>query len=387
MMDLISPENIYYGNGSTDKIDDIVSELNLNKVFILCDPILEENNAIENIANILENHNITYDISTNVMAEPTIGKGNEIVSEVRAANPDLIIGVGGGSTLDLTKAASLISKQEGAIENYLNLSADMKLENKKIPNILMPSTSGTGAEVTDIAVFSTGDSKDAITDPLMLATYAIVDPVYSYSLPPKIAAASSIDALTHAIEAYTSVDSTTITDQLSLGAIRLIYNNIREGVWNPQNYDAKDKMSTASLMAGMSFYNAGVAGVHALAYPLGGDFKIPHGESNAVLLPYVYNTIYKSCSNKLATLADIFKVNPENKTSMEISQEIVYKLHSLVKEVGLPNNIKQYGIKENDIELLTDNALKQTRLLARSPLPLDEELIKGIYQDAWEGNI
>lgn len=386
-MDLVSPKHIYYGNESTEKINDIVNELNSNKVYILCDPILEDIEVTKKVTSILENLNISYKVSTNVMAEPTVEKGNEIIAEVRETDPDLIIGLGGGSTMDLAKAASLIAVQDGSVENYLNLSGDKKLQNEKIPNILMPSTSGTGAEVTDIAVFSIGDSKDAITDPLMIATYAIVDPVYSYSLPAKIAAASSMDALTHAIEAYTSIESTIITDQLSLGAIEIIYNNIREGVWNPKNYEAKDKMSTASLMAGLSFYNAGVAGVHALAYPLGGNFKIPHGESNAVLLPYVYEKIYKSCSNKLASLAEIFKVNTSYRTSMEISEEIVQKLYSLVNDVDLPKNIQEYGIKEKDIEVLTENALKQTRLLARSPLKLGEEEIRDIYRNAWEGNI
>lgn len=384
-MKLISPKYIYHGIDSTNEIRDIIKDINCKKVYLLCDPILKEIEAIEKVTEILRELAIDYVVSTNVMAEPTVEKGNEIVQEVRKAQPDLVIGLGGGSTIDLAKAASLVAPQEGNIENYLNLTGDMNLENNKIPNILMPSTSGTGAEVTDIAVFSTGDSKDAITNPLMIADYAVADPFYTYSLPPKVAAASGIDALTHAIEAYTSVDATPLTDNLAYGAIEKIYENIREAVWDKTNYEAKNELSLGSLMAGISFYNAGVAGVHALAYPLGGNFKIPHGESNAVLLPYVYDEIVKSCSKKLANLAPIFNVTTNGKNNMDISIEITDKLFDLVGEVGLPENLQFYGISQNDIELLTKNALKQTRLLVRSPLELKEDVIRTIYDNALNG--
>lgn len=384
-MKLISPKFIYHGLESTQEIKNIVGDLNVKKVYLLCDPILKEINAVKKVTGILDSKGIEYVTSTNVMAEPSVEIGNEIVKEVREANPDLIIGLGGGSTIDLAKAASLVAPQAGNIENYLNLTGDLKLNNRKIPNILMPSTSGTGAEVTDIAVFSTGDSKDAITDPLMIADYAIADPFYTYSLPPKVAAASGVDALTHAIESFTSVEATPLTDNIAAGAIEKIYANIREAVWDKTNYAAKDELSLGSLMAGLSFYNAGCAGVHALAYPLGGNFKIPHGESNAVLLPYVYDEIIKSCSNKLSQLAPVFNIETGGKNNMEISKDITDKLFDLVKETGLPENLQHYNIEESDIELLTENALKQTRLLSRSPLELTESVIKNIYKNALKG--
>lgn len=384
-MKLISPKFIYHGLESTQEIKNILGDLNVKKVYLLCDPILKEINAVKKVTGILDSKGIEYVTSTNVMAEPSVEIGNEIVKEVREANPDLIIGLGGGSTIDLAKAASLVAPQEGNIENYLNLTGDLKLDNRKIPNILMPSTSGTGAEVTDIAVFSTGDSKDAITDPLMIADYAIADPFYTYSLPPKVAAASGVDALTHAIESFTSVEATPLTDNIAAGAIEKIYANIREAVWDKTNYAAKDELSLGSLMAGLSFYNAGCAGVHALAYPLGGNFKIPHGESNAVLLPYVYDEIIKSCSNKLSQLAPVFNIETDGKNNMEISKDITNKLFDLVKETGLPENLQHYKIEESDIELLTENALKQTRLLSRSPLELTESVIKNIYKNALKG--
>ena len=384
-MKLESPKHIYYGKESTKEIKNIVIENNVKKVYLLCDPILKELNSIKPILDILKGQNVEYSISTNVTPEPKVELGNEIIEEVRKTDPDLLIGVGGGSTLDLVKVAALISVQEGKIENYLNLTGDKTLTSKKIPNILMPTTSGTSAEITDIAVFSTGESKDAVTDPLMIADYAIIDPVYTYTLPSKVAAASSVDALTHAIEAYTSVEATPITDHLAFGAIEKIYNNILESVWDKHNYKAKDEVSVGSIMAGLSFFNAGVAGVHALAYPLGGNFKIPHGESNAVLLPYVYDEIKISCSHKLSNLAPIFKIDTNGKTSIQITNEIISLLFDLVRDVGLFTNLREYNIIESDLELLTKNALKQTRLLARSSIELNEDRVYNIYKAALEG--
>ncbi len=183
--------------------------------------------------------------------------------------------------------------------------------------MLIPTTAGTGAEVTDIAVFSLADTKDVITHEYLLADYAIVDPVLTYTLPPRITAASGIDAFTHALEAYTSVQATPLTDTLALEAMRRIVGNIRRAVWNGQDKAAREQMALGSLFAGLSFFNAGVAGVHGLAYPLGGLFKLPHGESNAVLLPYVYDYIWPSCLEKMVQVAKIFNLLPMGKMTVK----------------------------------------------------------------------
>lgn len=166
---------------------------------------------------------------------------------------------------------------EGSIDQFVNLTGEKEIVHPDIPKMLIPITVGTGVEVTDIAVFSLEDTKDVITHEYLLADYAIVNPMLTISLPPKVTAASGIDALTHAIESYTSIHATPITEKLSLKTIKLIVNHIRTAVWNGENIEAREKMALGSLLAGLSFYNAGVAGVHALAYPLGGLFKISHG--------------------------------------------------------------------------------------------------------------
>ncbi|MGP4073239.1 iron-containing alcohol dehydrogenase [Piscibacillus sp. B03] len=385
MSKFVTPQNIFHGKGSINELKSITEVLAIQKVYILTDPILKELDVINPIISLLEEQNVSYTISTNVVPEPPINVGNEVLSDVKGHDPDLVIGIGGGSALDLAKASAVLAGNEGSIEDYLNLSGTKELKSKGIPSVLIPTTAGTGAEITDIAVFSLEDTKDVITHKYLLADYAIVDPVLTYTLPPKVTAASGVDALTHAIEAYTSVNASPITDALAKDAMKRILGNLREAVWNPKAYDARDEMALGSLIAGMSFYNAGVAGVHGMAYPLGGLFKIPHGESNAVLLPYVYNYIWPSCLNKMADLADVFSISTNNKTNRQIVHEVIQELYNLVSDVGLPTRLSDYAIEEKDLERLTKNAVKQTRLLARSPMPLGEKEIYEIFSHAYYG--
>jgi alcohol dehydrogenase class IV len=385
MDQFVSPKKIYHGAGSLYKLEDILRELNTQSVFLLTDPILKELGVIKPLLQILEKQKIKVHLETNVVPEPPLEVGNQVINEIRKSQPELVIGIGGGSALDLAKAAAVLAENEGLIEDYLNLSGGKKLKNKGLPKVLIPTTSGTGAEVTDIAVFSLEDSKDVITHEYLLADYAIVDPSLTFTLPPRVTAASGIDAFTHALEAFTSINSTPLTDTMALEAMRKIVGNIRNAVWNGQNKAAREQMSLGSLMAGLSFFNAGVAGVHALAYPLGGLFKIPHGESNAVLLPYVYDHIWPACLDKMVKVAEVFNLPTLGKSDREIAQHVVKSLLDLVKDVGLPTTLSAYDIHREDITRLAENGVKQKRLLNRSPKQLTLESIEQVYLNAYEG--
>src|SRR5699024_3032559 len=216
-----------------------------------------------------------------------------IIKKIRENKYGLVIGVGGGSCLDIAKVAAVLSENEGEISDYLNLTGTKQLKLKGLPKILIPTTAGTASEVTDTSVFALHDTKDVISHPYLIADYVIVDFALTYTLPKKVTAASGIDALTHAIESYTSKFSSPITDLLALKSIKLISANIKKAVFDGKDAQARENMALGSLLAGISFYNAGVAGVHGLSYPLGGLYKIPHGESNALLLPYVYDNIHE----------------------------------------------------------------------------------------------
>ncbi|MCL6570055.1 MAG: iron-containing alcohol dehydrogenase [Bacillus sp. (in: Bacteria)] len=385
MDQFVSPKKIYHGEGSLGRLADILKELNTHSVFLLTDPILKDLGVIQPIMKILEEQHIEVYLSTNVVPEPSIIVGNQVVAAVRKYKPELVIGIGGGSALDLAKVAAVLEENDGLVEDYLNLSASKKIMNKGLPKVLIPTTAGTGAEVTDIAVFSLADTKDVITHEYLLTDYAIVDSTLTYTLPPRVTAASGIDAFTHAIEAYTSINATPLTDTLALEAMRRIAGNIRSAVWNGQDKVAREQMALGSLLAGLSFYNAGVAGVHGLAYPLGGLFKLPHGESNAVLLPYVYDYIWPACMDKMVLVAKIFNIPTNGKSDREIARNVVNSLLDLVQDVGLPTNLAAYNIHRDDLGHLAVNGYKQKRLLNRSPKPLTMESIEQIYLHAFEG--
>jgi alcohol dehydrogenase class IV len=385
MDQLVSPKKIFHGEGSLSKLADILKEINIQSVFLLTDPILNDLGVIQPVLQILDEQKIDVHLVTNVVPEPPLEVGNQVVDAIRKSKPDLVIGIGGGSALDLAKAAAVLAENEGYVEDYLNLSGGKKLTNKGLPKVLIPTTSGTGAEVTDIAVFSLADTKDVITHEYLLADYAIVDSTLTYTLPPRVTAASGIDAFTHALEAFTSIHATPLTDTLALEAMRRIVGNIRNAVWNGQNKAAREQMAYGSLMAGLSFFNAGVAGVHALAYPLGGLFKIPHGESNAVLLPYVYDHIWPACLDKMVRVAEIFNLPTFGKSDREVVVQVVKSLLDLVHDVGLPTTLGAYNIQRDDIFRLTENGIKQKRLLNRSPKQLNFASVEQIYLNAYEG--
>lgn len=241
--------------------------------------------------------------------------------------------------------------------------------------------------MTNISVLSLDTTKDVVTHDYLLADSAIVDPELTISLPPKVTAATGVDALTHAIEAYVSVNANEVTDALALQAIRLISGSIRTAVLEGENKQARSDMSYGSYLAGLAFFNAGVAGVHALAYPLGGQFHIAHGDSNAVLLPYVMGYIRQSCEKRMKDILDAMGVSSAYLSQEEASYKCVDVLQQLVQDVNIPSTLKGFNIPEEALEQLTDDATKQTRILARSPMLLEREDIYAIYRSAFDGEV
>ena len=387
MHQFVSPKKIVTGEGSLQNLANIIKDYEANKVFIFADPILVKVGVTAKLEQLMNDAELAFEIFTGIQPEPPLTIGNAAVQAIRDFGADIVVGIGGGSCIDIAKASAVLACNEGSIEDYLNLTGTKKFANKGLPKILIPTTAGTGAEITDIAVFSLEDTKDVITHEYLLADVAVIDPELTYSLPPRVTAASGIDALTHAVEAFLSINATPLTDTLALEAIRKLSGNVRTAVWNGKDREARKEMAWGSMIAGLSFYNAGVAGVHALAYPLGGLFKIPHGEANAVLLPYVINYIWASCLPKMVILAEAIGVPTEGKSDRTIALEVVQAIRDLVEDVGLPLTLEEYGISDGDLDLLAVNAMKQTRLLVRSPKPFSLHTTKSVFEAAFKGKI
>mgnify|MGYP001164406456 CR=1 FL=1 len=383
----VSPLKIVAGEGAIEKVPEAIASFDAKRVMVFADPSIVEIGLLKKLEDVLSDAQLTYKIYSDLQPEPPLAIGDQAVQALKDFQADFVIGMGGGSSLDIAKAASVLYSHEGKVQDYLNLSGTRKLTHKGLPKMLIPTTAGTGAEVTDIAVFSLEETKDVITDEYLLADVAVVDPELTYTLPPRITASTGVDALTHAVEALVSVNATPLTDALALEAIRKISGNIRTAVWHGSNTDARREMAWGSLLAGLSFYNAGVAGVHALAYPLGGLFHIPHGEANAVLLPYIFDYIWPSCLEKMTDMARALGLKTETLSKREVALEAVKELRNLVKDVGLPSTLKAYGIREQDLDTLAKNGIEQKRLLARSPKPFTLESIRERYKAAYTGEM
>lgn len=371
-------------------IENLLTEVRLlapEKILIVADPILNQIGIIENIIKPISEGNYQYDIYTDIIPEPLLQTGQKLVDFARAGNYSLIIGIGGGSALDLAKLAAVFMANEGDIKDYLNLSGSKKIQHKGIPKILIATTSGTGAEVTNISVLALEHTKDVISHDHLIADVTIVDAQLTVSVPPKVTAATGADALTHAIEAYISVNANPYSDGLALQAIKLISGSLRDAVANGDNKHARIAMAYGSYLAGLAFFNAGVGAIHALAYPLGGQFHIPHGDSNAVLIPYVMDYIRPSCFVKMG---DIFAAMNGNVTGIspeDASVKCIFSLINLLKDIGIPATLAGFNVPESALEQLTADGVKQKRLLARCPMPLTETDIFNIYKKAFTGHL
>ncbi|MBD8521727.1 iron-containing alcohol dehydrogenase [Lysinibacillus fusiformis] len=377
----------YTGWGCLNQLLPEVERFKATNILIVTDPFLKELGLADKVQQPLLSKGYATTIYTDIAPEPPLAIGEKLVDFTRKHQFDLVIGLGGGSALDLAKLAAVLAVHDGKVADYLNLTGIKALEQKGLPKILIPTTSGTGSEVTNISVLSLDTTKDVVTHDYLLADSAIVDPELTISLPPKVTAATGVDALTHAIEAYVSVNANEVTDALALQAIRLISGSIRTAVLEGENKQARSDMSYGSYLAGLAFFNAGVAGVHALAYPLGGQFHIAHGDSNAVLLPYVMGYIRQSCEKRMKDILDAMGVSSAYLSQEEASYKCVDVLQQLVQDVNIPSTLKGFNIPEEALEQLTDDATKQTRILARSPMLLEREDINAIYRSAFDGEV
>ncbi|SYX87309.1 iron-containing alcohol dehydrogenase [Paenibacillus alvei] len=375
----------YTGWGSAAQLLSEVERHAPKRILCVTSKSVFRNGTVERVLQPLREAGYDIDIYTDTMPEPPLAAGEALVRYTREGKFDLVIGLGGGSALDLAKLAAVLSQHEGAVADYLNLSGTRQLSVRGLPKILIPTTSGTGSEITDISVLSLETTKDVVAHDYLLADAAIIDPELTVSVPPRVTAASGMDALTHAIEAYVSVHASPTTDGVALHAIRLISRSLVRAVKDGTNKEARTEMSYGSYLAGLAFFNAGVGGVHALAYPLGGQFHLSHGESNAVLLPYVMNYIRGACMTRLRHIAEAMGADVRELSDAEASCLAIERMKQLIEETGIPQTLDAFEIPRDALESLVQDGIQQRRLLARSPLLLTEDDIRRVYLSAFEG--
>lgn len=349
------PTRIEYGVGVASKLGEEVRLLKAQKVSLITDPGIIKAGLLDKITSILKEEKLLYNVFDGVDPNPKDRNVERGAQVVRSFEADAMVAVGGGSVIDCAKAIGVLVSHDG--KRIKDFEGKTAVKKPILPFIAVPTTAGTGSEVTFSAVITDTENnyKMTVRSPFMAAKVALLDPKLTVTVPPHITASTGMDALTHAIEAYTVKVSEPISDALALYAIELITNNLVNAVKNGENINARACMLVGSLLAGMAFSHSDVGSVHCMAEALGGVYDAPHGVCNAVLLPYVMEYNAEFCLERYARIAqamgEIFD------TMEEGAMKAVERVKKLSVDVGLPS-FKSLGVKEEDLEKLADMAAK-----------------------------
>lgn len=350
-------------------------------VLVVTDPGLMSLGLVQPALDSLAANGFDVTLFDGIEPDPKAATVEQVTTIARQAGVGCVIGFGGGSSMDVAKVVALRLGSEQTLDEMFGVG---NARGQRLPLVLVPTTAGTGSEVTPISILTTGTAeKKGISSPLILPDVALLDCDLTLGLPPAVTAATGVDAMVHAIEAYTSVSANNnpISRMLALQALDLLGANIREAVFNGSNREARANMLLGSLLAGQAFANSPVAAVHALAYPVGSLFKVPHGLSNALVLEAVMRFNAPACAAQYAELAP--HVFPDLKGTAEnaerTSRDFIDRLGALNRELGLQSGLHEVGISEADIPKLASDAMNQTRLLVNNPREVSEADAREIY--------
>jgi len=369
---------IDFGSGALARLGAHAKGHNARHALIVTDSVLVGLGFVGQAQAALEAEGIACTVFDQVTADPPAA----LIDQALAAAPDadLVIGLGGGSPMDVAKIAALMLRTPQALDDIYGVGL---AEGPRVPLIQIPTTAGTGSEVTPIAILTTGTAeKKGVVAPILLPDLALLDPDLTLGLPPQVTAATGIDAMVHAIEAFTSVHKKNpVSDALAKEALRLLAGNIRAVCDNGKDVAARGAMLLGSMLAGQAFANAPVAAVHALAYPLGGHFHVPHGLSNALMLTAVLRFNAPAATPLYAELAPIIDPTiPDGTGDQDRTARMIEALDSLSVDLNVPRSLSDVGVKEDDLDLLARDAMNQQRLLMNNPRPVTETDARRLYE-------
>ena len=353
---------------------DQVEELGFKKALIVTDKVLGQIGIVKKVTDVLDNKNIEYAIYDETKPNPTVKNVNDGLALLKEKECDFVISLGGGSAHDCAKGIALLATNGGEIKDYEGVDKSKK---PQLPMVGINTTAGTGSEMTLFAIITDEERhiKMALVDKHLTPIIAVNDPMLMLAMPKSLTAATSMDALTHAIEAYVSTAATPITDACAEKAIELISNYLVNAVENGQDVEARDMMAYAEYLAGMAFNNASLGYVHAMAHQLGGFYNLPHGVCNAILLPHVQEYNKATSASRLAKIAKIMGGNIEGLTDEQGADLCIDMIKSLSQTIGIPEGLGVLGVKESDFETLATNALNNACSLTNPRKGNLEELI------------
>ena len=376
---------IIFGKGaSVSSCDRIIDKLGDN-IFLITDADLTKIELNKPIINQISKSS-NLEVFDDVESDPSKKTLIKALKSAKNFKPTGILGFGGGSSMDIAKLISLLVGTEQDIENIWGVG---NAKGPRLPLVLIPTTAGTGSEVTPISIITLEkDEKKGVSSPIILPDLAVLDPELTLNLPSDITAATGIDAMVHAIEAYTSnnQNNNPISKLLAIESLKLLGTSIETAVFDGHNIEARSNMLLGSMMAGQAFANSPVAAVHALAYPIGGIFHIPHGLSNSLVLPHVLkfnSTNAKACEQYAFLAPFVFKDINQNTNTKNICNDFIDRLENLSSLLNLPSKLRELDIPKDACVKMAKESMKQTRLLVNNPREVTEEDAFNIYNAAW----
>ncbi len=371
--------------GASRRLAELCRERGAQRVLIVTDPGISKLGLLADVLPGFARAELTVEVFDQVVADPPEAILLAAVEQARALKAQLIVGFGGGSSMDVAKLVALLAHPECGQE-LAQIYGVGNARGQRLPLILVPTTAGTGSEVTQISIITTGETtKMGVVSPLLLPDLALLDAELTLGLPPAVTAATGIDAMVHAIEAYTSaLKKNPLSDLLAREALRLLAANLDEVVHNGGNREARQAMLLGSCLAGQAFANAPVAAVHALAYPLGGHFHIPHGLSNALVLPHVLGFNGNAAAPLYAELAPLVLGDQLRAGSvLQQTEQFIGALADFSVRSGLPTRLRDAGVPQDMLPTLARDAMQQQRLLVNNPREMTEAHALAIYQVAY----
>ena len=377
-----SPNKILFGIGASKEIGKETKALGGTKVLIVTDSGVVNSGLVDSLRTNLEEAGLKVFLFDRVEPEPPAPIVDEAAQFIKEKGIDIVIGVGGGSSLDVAKGASLLACNTGHVLDYCGMDLIPK---RGLPKILVPTTAGTGSEVTRVFVVTDkrDNMKKVVYSNYAISDLAIVDPMLTISMPSKVTADTGMDALVHAIETYVSMNATPFSDLLASKAIALIAKYLPMAFAKSENIEARYHVSFASLLAGLAFASGGLGAVHALAYPLGTEYHLPHGRTNAIMLPHVMEFNLIGNRSRYALIAEMMGKGGNIIDLKAKVAKAVEAVTELLDDVQIPYHLRDYGIPKEAIPKLVDGGMKQARLFVPNPRNLSESDVEAIYIKAW----
>ena len=375
--------DIEFGAGFSSNLGKIISKMGLRKAFIVTDPGILAHGLMDKALSDLNKLKISYEIFSKVTADPPEEIVLDACNRLILSKCDLVVGFGGGSSMDVAKIIAILAKKKQTLAEMYGVD---NIVGTRLPLIQIPTTAGTGSEATMVSIITTGrTTKAGAVSRVLLADKIILDPLLTLGLPSSITAATGVDAMVHAIEAFTSKRlKNPISNMLAVEALKLMSKNIEMAVTDGQNINARSAMLIGAMKAGQAFANAPVAAVHALAYPLGGNYHIPHGLTNSLVLPHVLRFNMDEAYKLYSELAHVVLFDREvPQDEKQASEMLVSYFENLPKRLGLQTTLREMNIPFEDLPRLAEEAMLQQRLLINNPRELNLENALEIYKQAY----